>query len=123
MNNTEKTEINDLVEQQSCYESKQKIFEYIEIDHNLYLESEYQKDYCNWLKNCRNDNFWARSLSRAYGSFIIEIYVKKKGSKKKLFSRNINKILNKYGSEGYEIIDVRCSEDKGSYPKNRSSYT
>ena len=41
MNNTKKSETNDLVDRQSYYESKQKIFEYIEIEHNLYLESEY----------------------------------------------------------------------------------
>lgn len=115
MNNTENTQINDSVREQHCYEQKQKIFEYIEIEHNLHLASEWYFDYYHWIENSCNDNFWNRLTSNQYGKFKIEIFVCEENRKRRLATHKITKILNIYGRQGYEVISVRNTVDKDRY--------
>ena len=112
MNNTENTQINDSVREPSCYEQKQKIFEYIEIEHNLHLASEWDFEYYSWIENSCNDNFWDRLATSKYGKFKVEIFVLKENRKQKLVTHKITKILNTYGRQGYEVVGVRNTIDK-----------
>ena len=64
MNNTENIQINDSVKEPTYYERKQKIFEYIEIEHNFSLRSDTLACYHRWLENSRNENFWDRATGK-----------------------------------------------------------
>ena len=121
MNNTQNRQINDSVREPSCYEQKQKIFEYIEIEYNLRLRSKKISDYYNWLENSRNDNFLDRTISPQYGNFKIEIFIYEDNQKRRLSTHKITKILNIYGKRGYEVVGIREIVDKDRYPLRKSS--
>lgn len=83
------------------------VFQYIEIEFHRVLKTNSSK-FLNWLANNQNDNYWDRFV-QGYGEFETVILVNYGSFREKHLYVNIVDILNRYGNDGWEVLDVRSN--------------